>query len=309
LQQLGSGFDLAMRDLEIRGAGNLLGSQQSGHIAAVGYELYCRLLKMTVDRMTRDRKERLARDARAAEHLGIPAPARRERETVTALSEEGAEPLEAERPPVLAQVDPNDIRGAREGAAPGAAEGDGRGIPAPKVGDLAAAEEPGTDLEVGIRAFLPESYIPDMRMRLDAYRLLDSVRDRQSQESAAADLRDRFGRLPPEARRLLDIFLVKNRLRGSGVKLIVYSRDRYLVDYTDRAKADAAFARGFRDRRFVDEGRLHLVFDREHELPPDAAFAKLVKALEPAQPPASPPSRTPSAPPARPGSPRTPRMR
>jgi transcription-repair coupling factor (superfamily II helicase) len=45
---LGSGFKIAMRDLEIRGAGNLLGAQQSGHIAAVGFELYCQLLKQSV---------------------------------------------------------------------------------------------------------------------------------------------------------------------------------------------------------------------------------------------------------------------
>jgi transcription-repair coupling factor (superfamily II helicase) len=45
---LGSGFKIAMRDLEIRGAGNLLGSEQSGHIAAVGFELYCQLLKQSV---------------------------------------------------------------------------------------------------------------------------------------------------------------------------------------------------------------------------------------------------------------------
>jgi transcription-repair coupling factor (superfamily II helicase) len=45
---LGSGFNLAVRDLEIRGAGNLLGSQQSGHIAAVGFTLYCQLLSRTV---------------------------------------------------------------------------------------------------------------------------------------------------------------------------------------------------------------------------------------------------------------------
>lgn len=41
---LGAGFKIAMRDLEIRGAGNLLGAEQSGHIAAVGYDMYCRLL-------------------------------------------------------------------------------------------------------------------------------------------------------------------------------------------------------------------------------------------------------------------------
>lgn len=45
---LGSGFKIAMRDLEIRGAGNLLGAEQSGHITAVGFELYCNLLKQSV---------------------------------------------------------------------------------------------------------------------------------------------------------------------------------------------------------------------------------------------------------------------
>ena len=45
---LGAGFKLALRDLEIRGAGNLLGAQQSGHIAAVGFDLYCQLLQRTV---------------------------------------------------------------------------------------------------------------------------------------------------------------------------------------------------------------------------------------------------------------------
>jgi transcription-repair coupling factor (superfamily II helicase) len=45
---LGAGFRIALRDLEIRGAGNILGPEQSGHIAAVGYELYCRLLEQAV---------------------------------------------------------------------------------------------------------------------------------------------------------------------------------------------------------------------------------------------------------------------
>ena len=49
--ELGAGFRIAMRDLELRGAGNLLGSEQSGHIAAVGYDLYCRLLADAVRRV------------------------------------------------------------------------------------------------------------------------------------------------------------------------------------------------------------------------------------------------------------------
>lgn len=49
--QLGAGFRIAMRDLELRGAGNLLGSQQSGHIVGVGFELYCQLLRQSVARL------------------------------------------------------------------------------------------------------------------------------------------------------------------------------------------------------------------------------------------------------------------
>jgi transcription-repair coupling factor (superfamily II helicase) len=48
LTELGSGYKLAMRDLQIRGAGNLLGPQQHGHVAAVGFELYCHLLEETI---------------------------------------------------------------------------------------------------------------------------------------------------------------------------------------------------------------------------------------------------------------------
>ena len=49
--ELGSGFKIAMRDLEIRGAGNILGKEQHGHIEKVGYDMYCKLLKETVDEL------------------------------------------------------------------------------------------------------------------------------------------------------------------------------------------------------------------------------------------------------------------
>ncbi len=51
--QMGAGFAIAMRDLEIRGAGNILGTEQSGHIAVVGYELYCALLQQAVQLLKR----------------------------------------------------------------------------------------------------------------------------------------------------------------------------------------------------------------------------------------------------------------
>jgi transcription-repair coupling factor (superfamily II helicase) len=65
---LGSGFRVAAMDLEIRGAGNMLGREQSGHIAAVGFEMYCRLLDQTVREI---KGEPAAPEVRAQINLGI----------------------------------------------------------------------------------------------------------------------------------------------------------------------------------------------------------------------------------------------
>ncbi len=65
---LGAGFKIAMRDLEIRGAGNILGKQQSGHIAAVGYEMYCRLLE---DQARNLRHEKIIEPSRTTLELPI----------------------------------------------------------------------------------------------------------------------------------------------------------------------------------------------------------------------------------------------
>ncbi len=68
--ELGSGFKLAMSDLQIRGAGNLLGTFQSGHVAAVGYDLYLEILKRTIDEMRgRRRDEEIEPDV----NLKVPA--------------------------------------------------------------------------------------------------------------------------------------------------------------------------------------------------------------------------------------------
>ena len=68
---LGAGFKIAMRDLEIRGAGNLLGAQQSGHIAAVGYEMYCQMLEQAAKRL---RQEPVLEPAKT--HLELPLAGR-----------------------------------------------------------------------------------------------------------------------------------------------------------------------------------------------------------------------------------------
>ncbi len=67
---LGAGFKIAMRDLELRGAGNILGPEQSGHIAAVGYELYCQLLEEAVQQL-KDEGPRMKQDTHV--EIGITA--------------------------------------------------------------------------------------------------------------------------------------------------------------------------------------------------------------------------------------------
>ena len=57
---LGSGFHVAMEDLEIRGAGNILGTEQSGYISSVGFDLYCRMLKETINALTKESKLKLS---------------------------------------------------------------------------------------------------------------------------------------------------------------------------------------------------------------------------------------------------------
>lgn len=81
--ELGAGFRIAMRDLEIRGAGNILGAEQHGHIASVGYDMYCRLLKSSVQEMKRvEADEPIATIIDIGLEAGIPetyAPGREQR--------------------------------------------------------------------------------------------------------------------------------------------------------------------------------------------------------------------------------------
>lgn len=71
--ELGSGFKIAMRDLEIRGAGNMMGSAQHGHMAAVGYDLYCRMLEETVKQLKGDiEKEKVETDIKVNVDAYIP---------------------------------------------------------------------------------------------------------------------------------------------------------------------------------------------------------------------------------------------
>jgi transcription-repair coupling factor (superfamily II helicase) len=184
MNQLGAGFQISMKDLEIRGAGNVLGPQQSGHIGAVGYDLYCRLLKVTVERL---------QDGMSLEEL--------------------------------------------------------------------AAEDPtlsGVELELGIDAYLPDTWISDVHTRIEILRELSELSTLEQHEEAAAGLRDRFGRVPPEAANLLRSFRLKLRLGQLSITRLAWQTDCYLLQFTDRVALEGLLSHQQVDLRTIRTGLAHL---------------------------------------------------
>jgi transcription-repair coupling factor (superfamily II helicase) len=152
---LGAGFQIAMRDLEIRGAGNLLGAEQSGHVAAVGFDLYTRLLAQAVEEM---------------QTAGSPTAH-------------------------LARVREEGQRARAELRGPAA-----------------------VTLDLPLRAYLPEEYVPDAEVRLQMYRQMADVRTSRQVQEVARELRDRFGEPPAPAQALLDLLRLRVLALRAGVR-------------------------------------------------------------------------------------------
>jgi transcription-repair coupling factor (superfamily II helicase) len=178
---MGAGFAIAMRDLEIRGAGNILGTQQSGHIQAVGYELYCQLLESAVLKL---------------KHL----------------------------PPKLS-ID--------------------------------------VDIDLPGEAFLPDDYIPDMRLKIDIYRRLTRVNQVDEIRDLANELNDRFGTPPAPVQRMLEV--AELRIDAAIWQIAsVFLEDRYLVfSYTDRRRIDQLAKRTKRTVRVVDGKSAYVPLEAE----------------------------------------------
>ena len=138
LDSLGAGFQLASHDLDIRGAGNLLGDEQSGHIREVGIELYQTLLEEAV----------------------------------------------------------------------AAAKGGG---------DALAEEEWSPQINIGTPVLIPEEYVKDLGLRMSLYRRIAELTERAEIDSLAAELVDRFGKLPNEVENLLQVIVIKALCRHAGI--------------------------------------------------------------------------------------------
>ncbi|MBI3287744.1 MAG: transcription-repair coupling factor, partial [Chloroflexi bacterium] len=175
--ELGSGFRIAMRDLELRGAGEILGSRQHGHIAAVGFDLYTKLLAQAV------------RDLKAGRMV---------RSEITSV-------------------------------------GDGASAPS---GEGAAA--PGPTIDLPVEARLPADYVPDAALRLSLYRRLAQLTQEQDIEAMQAELRDRFGELPPAAQDLLWVLRLRVRGTRAGLESIRAERERIVLRLSNHLRAPLA---------------------------------------------------------------------
>ncbi|HZG68737.1 MAG TPA: transcription-repair coupling factor, partial [Herpetosiphonaceae bacterium] len=190
--ELGAGFRIAMRDLEIRGAGNLLGPEQSGNIAAVGFDLYTQLLSQAVGERKQEAGagdgERPAREVR-----GKRLRATEELRRATALSQTPAS--------------------GGDGAA-----ASGPVTPIPLVA-----------LDLPLTAYLPNEYIEDDTLRLRVYQKLAAASSAQELQALRAELRDRFGPPPEAAANLLTWLELKALAIRAGVPSIATGEDEIAV--------------------------------------------------------------------------------
>ncbi len=200
---LGSGFKIAMRDLEIRGAGNMLGPEQSGHITAVGFDLYCQLLKQSVAALKGEKvKPRVEVQVRF---------------DFVALNP-GEETLQVEGLKSKVQNSEPDfeINIPREVAT---YLGSGK------------AESTSRDAEPIARtsAFIPLAYIAEAKQRIEIYRKLAQANEKAALDKLQTELRDRFGPLPPAMELLLLVGELKILASERGITAIEVKEDKLML--------------------------------------------------------------------------------
>ena len=212
---LGAGFRIAMQDLEIRGAGELLGARQHGHIAAVGFDLYTRLLAQAVQEARERVRETGHNSAAQALALRQQAVAVQGSASPDALPEsgetDGAGPAR-EAPPAARQAEPH------------------------RHNVLQDPLTPAVTLDLNIPAGIPEGYVPETSLRLQLYRRLAGLTTQQDIDDIKQEFVDRFGPLPAEVENLLYVVRVKVLALEAGVETIGHE-DGQLVIKSARLEA------------------------------------------------------------------------
>ena len=173
LDSLGAGFMLASQDLDIRGAGNILGEEQSGNVREVGYELYQEMLEDAIAKIKSGQME--------------------------GLTDEGSW--------------------------------------SPQI-------------NLGVPVLIPEAYVQDLDVRLGLYRRLSALAKKIELEAFAAELIDRFGKLPAEVDMLLRVVRIKGMCRAAGIaKLDSGPKGAVIQFYQDKFISPSDLAQYLLDSR------------------------------------------------------------
>jgi transcription-repair coupling factor (superfamily II helicase) len=193
--QLGSGFKIAMRDLEIRGAGNLLGAQQSGHITAVGFELYCNLLKQSVAALKGERVNQRTNAALRLDFLAM-NPVAEEPDVLRAAC--SVPEAKGHRAP--SRNTQHATRSTPSISVP--RDVDVWVPPSHSPTDEPETQDPKLETKRG-GAFLPPAYITEPQHRIEAYRKLAQAETKADVDALARELKDRYGKPPKPVELLL----------------------------------------------------------------------------------------------------------
>lgn len=156
--EFGSGFKIAMRDLEIRGAGNLLGTSQSGHMDAVGYDLYCKMLEQAVQ----------------------------------------------------------------------------------SLGDSPIKEKIETVVDFDVDAYIPGRFINDEVLKIESYKKIATIRNRNDFDEMTEELIDRYGDIPRSVDNLLNIALIKGMAMEASIVEIKQKGLNFTLEMSNKAPVDPA---------------------------------------------------------------------
>ena len=222
--ELGSGFRIAMRDMEIRGVGNLLGVEQHGHMESVGYDMYCRLLDEAVRELEREGKSRTdaAGAASAAASMGSAAAA-----STDTIRSGGAAAMAA------TSTSAGTIRSG--GAAAATIRSGGAAVAtataaATSAGTIrshsAAGYDSGIDqvaqvsLDIHINAYIDSLYIDDEALRLEMYQKIAAARSEDDIGDIIDEMTDRYSLMPLETENLINLARMKILAAGCGISSI-----------------------------------------------------------------------------------------
>jgi transcription-repair coupling factor (superfamily II helicase) len=193
---LGAGFKIAMRDLEIRGAGNILGTKQSGHILAVGFDLYCQLLKQAVSKL---KGEKVRPRVEVEVHLDFVVT--NEAEWLMEMTNDKCQ-MSKEARMTKPEAGPRKTGQSSSFDVPAFIRHSSSDIES-----LAVAPHP---LQRHFcAAFLPTAYVGEAQTRIQAYRKLAGIATQEQLDSLRKDWRDRFGPLSEAVENLIILSEIK----------------------------------------------------------------------------------------------------